>query len=351
MFPWLSFTVLFAVAAFLVFTRMRGHKLHPDPNDPYWTGTLGISRSRYTAIRAALLFVLLVPGVLVWTALRTFHVVEAGHVGLVFTFGEITGQRGEGIAVIPPWSSLQVESIQVQSHTFDEVTAFSSETQDVFVTVTLNYSVSPRAVQGLYRSVGSNWFDRLVDSRAQNFIKEETVQYSTVDIAPNREQIRQNIKKALSEALDPYSIDVVDLLINNISFSPEFTQAIEDKQIATQEALRAEELVAKSQAEARQAVAAAEGEAEKVTIAAQAEADAARLVAQGQADANRLIIESLQGEALLDYLAIQNLADNVTIALIPSGEGLLLDPSSFLQPSSGRPGTASGNDATAESGG
>ncbi len=341
MFVWLFFTLLFAVAAVVIFFGMQKHRRHAGASDPAWAGTKSLGRPIYILVKWAALFVLVVPGILMWTTLRMVHTIEAGHVGVVYTFGEITGQRDEGIAVIAPWSSMRDESIQVQSHTFAQVTAFSKETQDVFVTITVNYSVSPRAVQDLFREVGPDWFNRLVDSRAQNFIKEETVQYEAVDIAPNREAIRQNIKAALSDALEPYSVDVVDLLVNNISFSPEFTGAIEDKQIATQEALQAQELVAKSEAEARQAVAKAEGEAEKVVIAAnadaskvridaQAEADAAKLVADGQAEANRILIASLGGASLLDYLAIQQLADNIEIALIPSGEGLILDPATLL---------------------
>ena len=341
MFAWVFFTLLFVVAAAVVFAGMRKHHRHPSSSDAAWQGKSTLRRPAYILTKWTVIFALLVPGVFVWTASRMVHTIEAGHVGVVYTFGEITGQRDEGIAIIAPWSDMRTESIQVQSHTFNQVTAFSAETQDVFVTITVNYSVSPRAVQELYRSVGPDWFNRLVDSRAQNFIKEETVKYEAVDIAPNRETIRRNISSALSAALEPYSVDVVDLLVNNISFSPEFTQAIEDKQIATQEALQAEELVAKSEAEARQAVAVAEGEAEKVVIAAnadaskvrieaQAEADAARLVAQGQADANQTLIASLDGASLLQYLAIQELAGNVDIALIPSGEGLILDPATLL---------------------
>jgi regulator of protease activity HflC (stomatin/prohibitin superfamily) len=79
-----------------------------------------------------------------------------------------------------------------------------------------------------------------------------------------------------------------------------------------------QELVAAREAEARQRAAEAQGNADKL-----------RIEAQGQADANRLINESLT-PLLIQFQALQKLADNVSIALIPSGNGLIIDPATLL---------------------
>lgn len=264
---------------------------------------------------AALLFVL-------WAGLHTAFAsikpIEAGHVGVVYQFGEIVGQREEGLQFIAPWQELRRESVQVQRHQFTNITAFSQETQDVFVVATVNYSVSPNAVQNLYREVGPNWFDRLIEPRVLNFFKEETVKYPTVDVGPNREAIRTAVKNRLSEDLDQYSIQIDDLLLDNIEFSPEFKAAIEQKQIATQDALREQERVRQRQFEAQQAVETAKGEA-----------DAIRARAAGQADANRALAESLTPQ-VIQFQALEKLADNVQIALIPSGNGIIIDPAALL---------------------
>jgi len=146
------------------------------------------------------------------------------------------------------------------------------------------------------------------------------VKYRSVDIAPNREEIRQATGDALAIELSQFSITVHDLLIDNIDFRAEFKQSIEAKQIASQEALRQQELVAAREAEARQKIAEATGTAEQL-----------RIEAQGQADANRLISSSLT-PLLIQFQALQKLADNVSIALIPSGNGLIIDPASLLAP-------------------
>jgi regulator of protease activity HflC (stomatin/prohibitin superfamily) len=252
------------------------------------------------------------------TVLASVKPIEAGHVGVVYQFGEIIGQREEGLQFIAPWQSLRVESVQVQRHKFENISAFSKETQDVFVIATVNYSVSPSAVQKLYREVGRNWFDVLIEPRVLNFFKEETVKYNTVDVGPNREAIRQAVKNRLADDIRPFSIQVDDLLIDNIEFRPEFKAAIEQKQIATQDALREQEKVKQKEFEAQQNVATAKGEA-----------DAIRERANGQADANRALGLSLTPE-VIQFQALQKLAPNIQIALLPAGQGLIIDPATLL---------------------
>lgn len=258
----------------------------------------------------------------VWVGLHTVTAsvkpVEAGHVGVVYQFGEIVGQKDEGLQFIAPWQSMRTASIRVQRERFENIQAFSKETQDVFVTVSVNFSVSKDQVQTLYRQVGPNWFDVLIEPRVANFLKEETVKYSSVDVAPNREAIRVAVRQRLSDDLKSRSITINDLLIDNIDFSQEFKAAIEQKQIATQDALREQEKVKQKQFEAEQAVETAKGEA-----------NATRERANGQADANKALAASLTPE-VIQFQAIQKLGDKIQIALIPSGQGVILDPTTLL---------------------
>ena len=117
-----------------------------------------------------------------------------------------------------PWQEIRTESIRVQRARFDNVSGFSAETQDVIISTTVNYQVDPGAVEFLYRTVGPNWFDILVEPRINQYFKAETVKYNTVDIAPNRETIRENVRAALAADLRDFSVTVQDLLIDNVDF-------------------------------------------------------------------------------------------------------------------------------------
>ena len=184
----------------------------------------------------------------------------AGHIGVVYEFGGIKGQIGEGLQFVAPWRDVLLANIQVQRRVFDKLNAFSEESQDVFVRATLNVRVSPQTIQELYRTVGPNFFNVLIESRVIQNFKDETVKYKSVEIAPNRENIRKAVRERLEKELSPFSIEVVDLLLDNIDFNPEFKKAIEDKQIATQRALEEQQKIEGEKHKAQQAIERAKGE-------------------------------------------------------------------------------------------
>lgn len=271
-------------------------------------------------ILASVLAVIVVVGG--WGAFRSFHSVDAGHVLVVRQFGEIVGQRGDGFQTIAPWQTAEDVSTQVESQRFqmDDRTAaaegaissgpaISEETQPVYAVVTLNYRVSDKAVQELYTDVGSTYFDKVVAPRVFQVFKNETVKFKSVSVAPNREQIREAVQLELDRQLDGFSIDVVDFLINDLDFPQEFTEAIERKQVATQDALAARQKVEQSKAEAQQEIERARGQAQ-----------AQRLRATALTDRN------------LQFEALQILKEAPPqIVFLPAGQGNLLDPSTFLK--------------------
>jgi regulator of protease activity HflC (stomatin/prohibitin superfamily) len=260
-----------------------------------------------------------------WGAFRSFHSVDAGHVLVVRQFGEIVGQRDDGFQTIAPWQSGEEVSAQVESRQFQmddrqqiasiegairSGPAVSSETQPVYAVVTVNYQVSPNAIQQLFTQVGAEFFDKVVAPRVFQVFKNETVKFRSVEVAPNREVIRREVQLELDRQLETFSIDVVDFLINDLEFPREFTEAIERKQVATQDALAAEQRVAQSKAEAQQ-------EIER---------------ARGQAQAQRLRANSLT-DRNIQFEALQIFKENPPqIIFLPAGGGTLIDPSTFLKP-------------------
>jgi regulator of protease activity HflC (stomatin/prohibitin superfamily) len=271
-------------------------------------------------ILASVLAVIVVVGG--WGAFRSFRSVDAGHVLVVRQFGEIVGQRGDGFQTIAPWQTAEDVSTQVESQRFqmDDRTgaaegaiasgpAISEETQPVYAVVTLNYRVSDAAVQELYTDVGSTFFEKVVAPRVFQVFKNETVKFKSVSVAPNREEIRGAVQAELDRQLESFSIDVVDFLINDLDFPQEFTEAIERKQVATQDALAARQKVEQSKAEAQQEIERARGQAQ-----------AQRLRATALTDRN------------LQFEALQILKEAPPqIVFLPAGQGNLLDPSTFLK--------------------
>ena len=243
---------------------------------------------------------------------KPFVIVRAGEFGVVYSFGSIIGQVEEGFHLIAPWHFVTHTNIRVQRAVLDKLQSFSQETQDVVVRASLNYQVSPKAVQNLFRTVGPDYYHVLIEPRvAQNF-KDETVKYRSVDIAPNRENIRKAVRASLEKELSPYSIHIVDLLLDNIDFSPEFKRSIENKQIATQKALEEEQLVVAEKFKAQQRVEAEKGEGE---------AKLAR--AEKEALANQKLAASLT-PLLVQQAMIDKLSAKIQLMVVPQGQNFLM---------------------------
>ena len=295
------------------------------------------------AITGAVL--LLVLGTIGLTLVRSYHPIPAGSVGVVSEFGRIVGQVGEGPQFIAPWQDLVLVDIKVQRAEFRDgalgrIAAASLETQTVFFNVTLNWQVSPNAVQELMRDVGPDFFNTLVPTRVRQFFKAEIVKFEAIEVTRQRELIRENVTQALAADLAKFSINVVSLQVDDIGYEAAFEQSIEAKQVASQDALRAQEVVAQREAEANQAEAQAKGEAaaeiaraegakRSRILAAEAEAEALILEGNAKALANIAIAASLTAD-LIQFEALKQL-DGVSIALIPSGSNFLLDPSNILR--------------------
>jgi regulator of protease activity HflC (stomatin/prohibitin superfamily) len=256
-------------------------------------------------------FVIVPLFVIAFTIVQSFHSVRAGYVGVVYQFGNIVGQTEAGLVTTWPWQNVDEANVQVQRAQFSNLEAFSAETQDVFIIATINYRVDPVSIQDLYRGVGPNYFDKLVPTRVNQLFKDETVKYRAVQIAPNRERIRRAVRERLATELAKYSIHVEDLLVDNIKFSPEFTQAIEDKQIATQQAQAAQNRVREAKFKAQQVIEQAQGEARAFRIK------------------NKTLTP-----LVVQQNAIDKLNPNIEVLILPSSSNFLL-PSSLL---SGKPG-------------
>lgn len=248
------------------------------------------------------------------TFFSMFQQVPTGNVGVIYAFNRIVGQTGDGAQFILPWEDLKPATIQVQGHKFDaaQLSSFSKESQVVDVAATLNISVSPTHIQQLYRTVGPDYFNVLVAPRVRQAFKDETVKYAAVEIAPHREDIRRDVKDRLIRELSAESIDVRDLLIDDIAFSQDFQGAIEAKQVRTQKALEEQAGIAVSEAQAKQLIAEETGKGQ-----------AALARAQAQAQANREIAASLT-PLLVKQNLIDRLAPNAKVVVVPSGQGLIL---------------------------
>ncbi|MCY3881886.1 MAG: SPFH domain-containing protein [Chloroflexi bacterium] len=149
------------------------------------------------------------------TAYAGLKRVEDGHVAVVYQWGEVTGMKGDGLQFIAPWQQIRTESTGVQEHTFTHVSGFSAEVRDVIASVTVDYRVDREIVLRLYREVGSDWFNILVEPRVRQYFKAEVVLYDADEVVTNAEEIEGRVRDALVADIGLFGVVVEGLEISD----------------------------------------------------------------------------------------------------------------------------------------
>ena len=200
-----------------------------------------------------------------------FGTVPTGHQGIVLRWSAATGAMKEpGLYwVIPIRDSVDPISVQIQERT-KIVEAASNDLQDVDATITVNYHVIPSGAAKLYQKVIRDYRTAIIDPAIEDIVKGSTANYTPEEMLQNRSSLRDNILSDLRSRLDEYEINVTNVAVTNLKFSAQYTQSIEDKVIAEQRALEAENKLRQVEFEAEQAIAIASAEAEKIRIQAEA---------------------------------------------------------------------------------
>lgn len=225
----------------------------------------------------ALTLIAVAGAIAIFALLNATTVVDAGTRGVVKTFGEVTGVFDEGLHFRAPFIT-EVVPVDVKTQRLtSESSAASRDLQIVTTQVVLNYRVDPDSVATLVREIGVDYEAKIIDPAIQESVKAATAQFTAENLITQRPLVSDSIRQVLNERLTPRGIIVEEVSITEFNFSEEFSRAIEAKQVAEQDALRAERELRRAQIEAQQQVARAEAEAEARLQIARAEAEALRL--------------------------------------------------------------------------
>lgn len=185
--------------------------------------------------------ILIAAAVVVIAAFTSIRQVGTGQIGVVTRYGRVTGRElSEGLHLTAPFGIDQVVryDIKVQKQE-DDATAASKDLQDVVSTLALNYRLEAGRVGEIHRTVGPLYRQKLIDPALQEVFKATSAKFSAGELITNRAEVKSEALKQVKERLEKYGIVVDDLSITNFKFSAAFSKAIEDKQVAQQNAERA----------------------------------------------------------------------------------------------------------------
>jgi regulator of protease activity HflC (stomatin/prohibitin superfamily) len=216
--------------------------------------------------------------------------------------------------------------------TSNGVRAISSDGQAITVDLTVIYTVDATQINRIHRNWRDTYPDGFVVPQTRSEVRNAISEYGAEEIySGGRAALEAQIVDALQGKLEQEGFILTDVLIRNISFSVEFTDAIERKQIAEQEAQRAVFLVQQAEQEAQQARVEAQGRADSAVIAAEGDAKAIIIKAEAESEALELINEVLaENPNLIQWQYINQLGDQVELIIIPSSTPFLFDLQELL---------------------
>jgi regulator of protease activity HflC (stomatin/prohibitin superfamily) len=252
---------------------------------------------------------------LILTVFFSVSTISPGNIGIKKSFGKLDAHTtSNGVVLHNPWTTVSSVSVQNTLKVYDMTennSAVTSDSQPVFLTVQVNYQIKPQEARDLYQSTGGDYVNRVLDPNVFQFTKEVTAKYTATAFAQNREAIRREIEQRLGDAVGPQGIQINNVSLKNVQFTPALQAAIERTVESTQNAKREEAQVRVVQAQAAQKVAKAKGDAEATLTQARADASSQRLK------------QRTLTPLLVQMAAIDKLNPNVSVIVCNQGQACI----------------------------
>lgn len=248
--------------------------------------------------------------------------VPAGHVGVIFDQGRgvLEDELDEGIHLkIPFWQQATILDGRTKEYTMsiateegqikgdDSIESRTKDGQVVWVDATVLFHIDKTEADNIKRDLGTeeDFMTKIVRPRAREVIRSAVAKYNALDlVSETRITVVTEMETMLEEAYGKHNIILEEVVLRNITYSADFANAIEEKEVARQKIKTAE--YQKEQALELK---------EKVIIEAQAEAEGIKL----RGEALRSNPEVIQ----LEF--VNKLGPNVSWGILPDSVMPLLN--------------------------
>merc|ERR1712131_34840 len=205
-------------------------------------------------------------------ASNSLYTVEGGHRAV--KFNRLTGVGGEikteGLNFRIPWLEWPlIYDIRARPFKITSPTG-TSDLQMVDIGLRVLYRPDPGAIQSIAKNIGEDFAEKILPSITHETLKSVIANFNASALLTRRNEVSNQIRQDLEMRAKDFSIILDDVAITDTQFSPLFTQSIEAKQIAQQEAFQARYVVMQAKEEKKQKIVSAEGEAASARLVGEA---------------------------------------------------------------------------------
>jgi len=188
----------------------------------------------------------------------------------------------------------------------DSLQALTADGQTVLIDISVRYHPDGDNLDKLHRRIGIDYVNKVLRPQVRSIVRMAVSEYPVLDVYSGKRQLIQvQIEKAMRDSFKKSYIVCEEMLLRNIQFSREFQQAIENKQIAQQEAQRMKYVLEKQELEKKRKIIEAEGDAESLRLKGKALADNPGLI---QYEYVKLLAPNIQA-IVTDQNTIFNFSD------------------------------------------
>lgn len=184
--------------------------------------------------------------------------VPAGHVGVVFDQGRgvLENELDEGLHIkIPFWQKVSIMDGRTQEYTMsivpgegvkesdDSIESRSKDGQVVWVDATILFHIDKTKANLIKQNIGSEteYYAKVIRPKAREVLREVIAKYNALDLVSEvRETIVEEMQKNLTEGYSKHNIILEEIVLRNVTYSADFANAIEEKEVARQKIKTAE---------------------------------------------------------------------------------------------------------------
>ena len=245
------------------------------------------SKSNTGAAKVAVLVVIIALVVTSMVIASSVKIVDAGTRGVLLHWSAVDLTQPpleEGLHFVTPFAD-DVINIEVRTLKYERsTTSASRDLQTVRTTVTVNYHPEKEMIHYLYKNLGLDYENRVIQPAIEETVKQVTANYNAEELITKRPLVKADIQDEITDRLNAFNLATEVISITDFEFSLLFSQAIESKVEAEQKAFKAENDLLRIQVEAQQQEAQAFGIANANIAEAEGEAKAIRIINQALAE-------------------------------------------------------------------